>query len=561
MAVDPYTAWLGIPPDCLPPDYYDLLGVPADETDPALLRRATEIRAEMVRKHHSDENGELVEKIVGELQAAVACLTDPQGRESYQRERLARLSVQWVESERPPSDFYRMVGQRRFTRFHPHLLANLATMRDTLAEVDRVDQAERLTALRSILDTAQRATSSVDACWEYHGPIIVRLRRQFAGKHGKDLSKWDRKLLYAWLQRSARVHPRQVKAVADAMLSPAKQARQVLAAALFVDYPASDAQAETAVKKPVPAAAGASAEVDLESWLLDEITATGPSASSGSMASELDDPAGAKTDDGEDEAEEEDAAGGFRCPYPDCRQVLAAAYASIHNLPCPHCGRVRSREGKVMAQSGELQKGMERKAGKSSTDLAGAWSWLFRMTALSFPIVILLFIVLAKNVNPWVGAALGPVVTFLMISPFTLVITCETRTKRPLDSELASSFALWTGMSLTLAIGLSVGVVYVIRELPAGASAGVGLPMIGVILFLLFYVGRYCATLIETTRSDTLSGVRMLVAYYVFTLAIVLGVALLAAAILFVPAKLWLTATSWRRYLKWLGFNLSIRRR
>lgn len=555
MAVDPYTAWLGIPPDRLPPDHYDLLGVPPDEVDPLFLQRATEIRTEMVRKHCGDTHRDIAEKIVGQLQSALACLADPEGRQAYERERLGRLVMHWLESERPPSDFYRVLGQRRFTRFHALLREGLATVRTKLAEVEAEGRAERLAALRTLVKLAEKVTASADACWSYHRPILVRLRQQFASKHGDDPAQWDRKALYVWLQRSARIHPRQVKAVADAMSAPTGQAKELLIAALFVAAPSAAGKAEPAGKKP---AAGYSSEEDLESWLLDEIKAVG--TSDGASSAESDPAEGALEKTAEESQAEEEPSTGFRCPYPDCRAPLVAAYATIPNLPCPNCGRVRASDGGVMAQSGELQKGMQRKAGAGGTDLTAAWSWLFRMTALAIPVAVLAFVVLCKNANLWAGVVAGPMLTFLMISPFTLAITCETRSKRALDSELASRFALWTGIALAATVGLLVGVVFVILKLPVGASAGVGLPMIGVAIFLLVYIARFCGTLIETMRMGTAAGVRAILAYYVFTLSIVLGVTLLAGAIVFLPAYFWLSASRWRAYLKWLGFRLKIGR-
>ena len=142
MALDPYASWLGIPPDRQPPDHYDLLGVPADERDPQLLGHAAQLRAEMVRKHAEGEAREVAEKILGEIEAAAACLTESEQRQAYDQTRLAALAESWVCGEKLPGDVYRLLGHRRFTQFQRPLCQSIAAMRqrlESLAARDGID--------------------------------------------------------------------------------------------------------------------------------------------------------------------------------------------------------------------------------------------------------------------------------------------------------------------------------------------------------------------------------------------------------------------------------------
>ena len=83
MSFDPYETWLGIPADCRPPTYYDLLGLSLYESDPATIDQAALRRMGKVRQHQIGPESELSQEILAELARARLILIDPDRRADY----------------------------------------------------------------------------------------------------------------------------------------------------------------------------------------------------------------------------------------------------------------------------------------------------------------------------------------------------------------------------------------------------------------------------------------------------------------------------------------------
>jgi hypothetical protein len=80
---DSYARWLKIPAERRPPSYYDLLGLPAFESDCQRIRAAGMERSAHVRRYCLGQHGAEATKLLGELAAAFACLVDPAHKAAY----------------------------------------------------------------------------------------------------------------------------------------------------------------------------------------------------------------------------------------------------------------------------------------------------------------------------------------------------------------------------------------------------------------------------------------------------------------------------------------------
>lgn len=99
-ALNPYQAWLDIPPTEQPPDHYRLLGVRRFETDPQIIKRAAEMRIAFVRQKAAGSNQEIAKWLIAQIAAAHACLTVPGPREAYDQALLGRRSA--IPAIEPP---------------------------------------------------------------------------------------------------------------------------------------------------------------------------------------------------------------------------------------------------------------------------------------------------------------------------------------------------------------------------------------------------------------------------------------------------------------------------
>lgn len=89
---DPYHRWLGIPPKDQPPDLYRLLGIERFESDPEVIRDASEQRMAHVRTYQLGQHTALSQRILNELAAAKGTLLDPEKRAAYDAELRTRAA-------------------------------------------------------------------------------------------------------------------------------------------------------------------------------------------------------------------------------------------------------------------------------------------------------------------------------------------------------------------------------------------------------------------------------------------------------------------------------------
>lgn len=109
MDFDPYGQWLNVPPDRRPPTYYDLLGLPAGETDEQRVHEAAQDRYDHVRKYTlgpASAQREQAFHVLVELSEALHCLTDPKRRQAYDQQLRGDEEPTAVAAVAQPEDQY-----------------------------------------------------------------------------------------------------------------------------------------------------------------------------------------------------------------------------------------------------------------------------------------------------------------------------------------------------------------------------------------------------------------------------------------------------------------------
>jgi hypothetical protein len=81
--LDRYQEWLGIPPGQRPPTHYALLGIAANEKDPAEIDEAAQRRTLQLRSFQAGGDDVEASRILGEIANARRVLIDPQLRRAY----------------------------------------------------------------------------------------------------------------------------------------------------------------------------------------------------------------------------------------------------------------------------------------------------------------------------------------------------------------------------------------------------------------------------------------------------------------------------------------------
>jgi len=82
--LNPYREWLGIQTDDRPGSHYELLGLPKFEADLQQIRAAYDARRSQVsRCVTTEQEGALATGLLRELSVALACLSDPQAKATY----------------------------------------------------------------------------------------------------------------------------------------------------------------------------------------------------------------------------------------------------------------------------------------------------------------------------------------------------------------------------------------------------------------------------------------------------------------------------------------------
>jgi hypothetical protein len=82
MAHQLVCSWLGLPPDCWPPDHYALLGLTPGESDYARIEEQVHARLMRLRPYQL-QHPELVTEAMNRLARAFTCLTDPEAKRAY----------------------------------------------------------------------------------------------------------------------------------------------------------------------------------------------------------------------------------------------------------------------------------------------------------------------------------------------------------------------------------------------------------------------------------------------------------------------------------------------
>jgi serine/threonine protein kinase len=95
---DPYVDWLGAPPDSLPPNDYELLGVPIFEDDQARIRIGYQRQLAKVRQHLDGPRRAEAQRLIDELAQAHQRLADAGQKETYDDDLLGVTGGE-VESE------------------------------------------------------------------------------------------------------------------------------------------------------------------------------------------------------------------------------------------------------------------------------------------------------------------------------------------------------------------------------------------------------------------------------------------------------------------------------
>ncbi len=83
---DPYAEWLGIPPERRPPTWYDLLGLPAFESDTERIRDQAQERYAAVHRYQTSRHSEHAVRLLAEIAQARDGLCDPTRKASYDAE-------------------------------------------------------------------------------------------------------------------------------------------------------------------------------------------------------------------------------------------------------------------------------------------------------------------------------------------------------------------------------------------------------------------------------------------------------------------------------------------
>lgn len=109
---NPYTAWLRIPADQLPADYYRLLGLKRFETERAKIDAAVEMRVGFLQDVSNGVHVNEAQKLLSEVARARLCLLNPAKREKYDAKLRSNLAVEELKRELPeitelpnPDDF------------------------------------------------------------------------------------------------------------------------------------------------------------------------------------------------------------------------------------------------------------------------------------------------------------------------------------------------------------------------------------------------------------------------------------------------------------------------
>lgn len=114
--LNPYVQWLGLPAEIEKPNYFHVLRLKSDVTDPELIAKAAQKATLKVKSHKPGEHSLEWTQLLGEIETARMTLSDPDTRKAYIKRLLAEKKAReqakansvessaFVEEDEPQSD-------------------------------------------------------------------------------------------------------------------------------------------------------------------------------------------------------------------------------------------------------------------------------------------------------------------------------------------------------------------------------------------------------------------------------------------------------------------------
>jgi hypothetical protein len=130
---------------------------------------------------------------------------------------------EWIGSERSPEDFYVLLGRGRFDPHTAGVAAAIrAATRELLGYQNHRDAAVARRAAKLLweLGRAKEIISDAGKLRRYHHDMMLKLREEYAQRHGADYVRWEVSRLANWLERQKQVHPSRAHEVAEALKLP-----------------------------------------------------------------------------------------------------------------------------------------------------------------------------------------------------------------------------------------------------------------------------------------------------------------------------------------------------
>jgi hypothetical protein len=109
---DPYHKWLGISAKDQPPNYYRLLGIDLFESDPDVIVATFNRQRAHLLTYQNGPYKEYAQRIMQEVIAARACLSDPLARQAYDAQLQLTAAPEAAPAEEP-TDFREMAASPR----------------------------------------------------------------------------------------------------------------------------------------------------------------------------------------------------------------------------------------------------------------------------------------------------------------------------------------------------------------------------------------------------------------------------------------------------------------
>src|SRR5437762_9979366 len=90
---DPYFTWLGIPLGSRPVSHYQMLGLPAFQSEPPVIAEAVEEQMAKVKPHLAGEHAETARRVIEELTQAKSVLLSAASKRTYDAELRSQMGM------------------------------------------------------------------------------------------------------------------------------------------------------------------------------------------------------------------------------------------------------------------------------------------------------------------------------------------------------------------------------------------------------------------------------------------------------------------------------------